>query len=217
MAFAAERPSPPIGVTNDWQEAYLNGSFSIDTLRPSLLVESCAHAIRPTSRIADVGCGNGRNALFMADRGHAVDAFDLVDLGWLTDVDPVVASRIYFAPAAAEELSLLAGGYGGGVMAMRLLQYLPPTEVNVLLTKIAGSLERSGILLLSYSVSGGIHDTPEVDVKKYRHEPEAIIELLQQNGLAIVAARSLDTAQQHVPYARSLQACEIVAAKPSAI
>lgn len=48
--------------------------------RPAAAVVRYIHLARP-GRALDIAAGNGRNALFMADRGFAVDAVDISDVG----------------------------------------------------------------------------------------------------------------------------------------
>ena len=37
--------------------------------------------LKPNSYILDVGCGEGRNSIFLTEHGHKVDAFDLSEAG----------------------------------------------------------------------------------------------------------------------------------------
>jgi SAM-dependent methyltransferase len=58
-----------------WDERYLNGAYA-DRTHPSALLEQWIDHI-PPGRALDVACGAGRNALFLAAHGFAVDAVDI--------------------------------------------------------------------------------------------------------------------------------------------
>lgn len=45
-------------------------------LEPSDFAKSCVKEFRPYSHIIDLGCGNGRDSYFFADKGHAVMGVD---------------------------------------------------------------------------------------------------------------------------------------------
>lgn len=54
-----------------WEGAYQNRGY------PSAFLAQCAGYLPPTGRALDLACGAGRNALYLAERGLAVDAVDI--------------------------------------------------------------------------------------------------------------------------------------------
>lgn len=58
-----------------WDERYLSGAYT-DRTHPSALLEQWIDHIAP-GRALDVACGAGRNTLFLAAHGFAVDAVDI--------------------------------------------------------------------------------------------------------------------------------------------
>lgn len=61
-----------------WNERYRGNEFSLPR-EPAPLVAQCADWL-PSGRALDVATGRGRNALFLAERGHEVDAVDVSDV-----------------------------------------------------------------------------------------------------------------------------------------
>ena len=59
-----------------WDERYRQGAYSARPW-PSAFLEDCADLLPATGRALDLGCGAGRNALFLARRGLTVDAVDI--------------------------------------------------------------------------------------------------------------------------------------------
>lgn len=58
-----------------WNERYRSGAYA-DRSHPSALLERWIERI-PPGRALDLACGAGRNALFLASHGFAVDAVDI--------------------------------------------------------------------------------------------------------------------------------------------
>jgi len=58
-----------------WNERYRNGAYA-ERMHPSSLLAQWIDRI-PRGRALDVACGAGRNALFLARHGFAVDAVDI--------------------------------------------------------------------------------------------------------------------------------------------
>lgn len=62
-----------------WADAYRTGDCAWDTRVPSPELVSCLERLHlPPSRVLDVGCGTGANAVFLAQQGHSVVAIDFV-------------------------------------------------------------------------------------------------------------------------------------------
>jgi tellurite methyltransferase len=58
-----------------WNERYLKGAYE-DRTHPTVLLADWLPRL-PRGRALDVACGAGRNALFLAAQGYAVDAIDI--------------------------------------------------------------------------------------------------------------------------------------------
>jgi SAM-dependent methyltransferase len=195
-----------------WEEFYKSGEFSINTKKPSSLVVEFEEQILPESRVADIGCGAGRNAVYLASRGYQISASDIVDLGWHSQLNETLRSKIDFEVTDTSNLSLQEEAFGGALM-MRLLQYLSPEELSLLTQRVNSCLLVGGIAVASYVVSGG-KDKSRFGIQQYNHTPEDIVELWQDSGLEVIENRNFSTVSQHIPYHSEVEVCELVARKP---
>ena len=56
-----------------WDARYLKG---LGGMKPSLILVKYCH-LSPVGKALDIACGNGRNSLFLAEKGFTVDAVDI--------------------------------------------------------------------------------------------------------------------------------------------
>ncbi len=59
-----------------WEKAYKNMETTTFG-NPSLEVYEISNSLSKGTRVLDAGCGDGRNALYLAEKGFSVDAFDI--------------------------------------------------------------------------------------------------------------------------------------------
>ena len=64
-----------------WEQTYADPNASTFSKGPTADLKEFFHLIKPHSHILDVGCGEGRNSIFLAKQGHTVDAFDISAAG----------------------------------------------------------------------------------------------------------------------------------------
>lgn len=64
-----------------WEETYRNQTVSTFSKGPTVDVGEFYELFPTGGRVLDVGCGEGRNSIFMAKLGCQVDAFDLSENG----------------------------------------------------------------------------------------------------------------------------------------
>lgn len=81
-----------------WNERYASGQFD---LRPNARLQALAHHLPRAGRCLDLACGAGRNSLFLAERGLAVDAWDVSDAGLA-----VLADELARRAAAGQRLAV---------------------------------------------------------------------------------------------------------------
>ena len=64
-----------------WEQTYKNKEISTFSKGPTDDVRDFYKKFGQDSSILDVGCGEGRNSIFLAGEGHKVDAFDISQTG----------------------------------------------------------------------------------------------------------------------------------------
>ncbi len=64
-----------------WEELYRDDTVYAFGEEPNADVSQMADHFLPGSLVLDIGCGDGKNALFLAEKGFTVDAFDLSSAG----------------------------------------------------------------------------------------------------------------------------------------
>ena len=64
-----------------WEQTYQDKNISTFSKGPTVDLEKYAHILNIPCLVLDVGCGEGRNSIFLADQGHHVEAFDISEAG----------------------------------------------------------------------------------------------------------------------------------------
>lgn len=131
-----------------WDRRYQQGAYQ-SRPHPSAFVAQCTDYLPSTGRALDLACGAGRNALYLAERGLAVDA---------VDISAIALER---ARAAAADLPIdwLERDLDLGFDAPDSYDVILNIRyVNLrLLANLLGSLRPGGILLVEQHLRG-YHD-----------------------------------------------------------
>ncbi len=64
-----------------WEKTYSDSGVATFSKGPTVDVNEYYSIFPPNSLVLDVGCGEGRNSIFLAKLGHTVDAFDISENG----------------------------------------------------------------------------------------------------------------------------------------
>jgi 2-polyprenyl-3-methyl-5-hydroxy-6-metoxy-1,4-benzoquinol methylase len=194
-----------------WETEYATGRFYIATSTPSVIVKKSLEYLGETGRVADIGCGQGRNTVYLAERGFQVDASDVADLRWVEKLPSEIRQRVHFRQRAVEDLKIETDIYDA-IFLPRLIQYLPVASLDGLMHYCHRSLKSDGILAISYTVAGGIHQIPRYKVKKYSHPVENIKRLLGGRFLILSCDRGA-ARSKYVPHEKPIESYDIIARK----
>ena len=64
-----------------WEESYKDDDVATFGTGPNPAIEERWPTFAKNGAILDVGCGEGKNAIFLAQKGFVVDAFDVSESG----------------------------------------------------------------------------------------------------------------------------------------
>ena len=83
-AASPPRPTPfpfPVPSQDQWNERYRRGEHSLGSPDPFLVASSAYWDLLGSRVAADLACGAGRNAAYLAERGFETTAFDFAEAG----------------------------------------------------------------------------------------------------------------------------------------
>lgn len=128
-----------------WNERYSTSGFVFGT-EPNEFLRSVAGQI-PTGPVLCLAEGEGRNAVFLATRGHAVTATDLSPTG-LAKAHTLATGRGVTLTTEAADLSAypIAPAAWSGIVA--IFMHLPPALRRDVLARAAAGLRPGGVFIL---------------------------------------------------------------------
>ncbi|MFA6184354.1 MAG: class I SAM-dependent methyltransferase [Parcubacteria group bacterium] len=192
-----------------WEKAYQQKKFSINTINPSKIVKKIAGDIPIKSKVLDLGCGNGRNSIYLAKKGFHVDAIDIADLDFMSHLEGEIQENISFIKKSVTDY--FEGNKYNIVIATRLFQYLNKNELHKMIDQIFESLNEGGIFVSSYNMSGGIFERKDIQVDKYIHKIEDINAVLLACGFKNIDIVEGDKKSKYVPYNSAIKTFDIIA------
>jgi ubiquinone/menaquinone biosynthesis C-methylase UbiE len=150
--------------------------------------------------IADVGCGPGRIAAYLASLGAPVRGIDL-------SPGMIRAARrdhphLSFGEGTMEELPF-GDGSVGGVLAWYSIIHVPPPRLDTVLAEFCRVLVPGSPLLLSFQAGTGKREVVDAygsgaTLNAYRVSPEAVARMLPELGFDV------DSLTQRTPRGREL-------------
>jgi 2-polyprenyl-3-methyl-5-hydroxy-6-metoxy-1,4-benzoquinol methylase len=108
---------------------------------------------RPAGRTADIGCGSGREVAFLAANGFDALGYDASDA--LLEQARVRYPKLTFQAAFLPELSGLSEAAFDNVLCETVIMHLPREQIAPAVRRLLAILKFSGILYLSWRVTGG--------------------------------------------------------------
>jgi ubiquinone/menaquinone biosynthesis C-methylase UbiE len=156
----------------------------------SLLVAFVELIKRQTvARVADVGCGPGRVAAFMAERGLDVVGVDVSPA--MLAVARTAHPHIKFEEGQLDALPIEAGELAGAVCWYSII-YTPPDRLAEAFRELTRVLIPGGYLLLAFQADGEpVHRADaygtHLPLTSYRHSVQEVAGSLEDTGFKIYA------------------------------
>jgi tellurite methyltransferase len=119
---------------------------------PNRIVREYSHLISPGSKILDIGCGNGRDSLFLRNAGHTTLAMD-------SNPDAVMHTRTLLgtgstvAQVRAQHLRLPSNAFDA-VILIGVVHNLQPVQAETLFSRIGNWLNPGGVLFMTAPLKG---------------------------------------------------------------
>jgi ubiquinone/menaquinone biosynthesis C-methylase UbiE len=156
--------------------------------------------LRGITHVADVGCGPGRVAAFMAERG-----LDPVGV----DVSPVMLEiarkahpHIHFEEGRLDKLPFGHGALGGAVCWYSII-YTPPQLLDEAFTELKRVLVPAGCVLLAFQAGGGetVQQGKTLGLARsmtaHRHSMDDVTRSLHNTGLEVYATATREPELEH--------------------
>jgi SAM-dependent methyltransferase len=133
------------------------------------LVEWFGRGLLTPGRVLELGCGNGRNAVFLAQKGCRVDAVDFSSkaIGWATERAAAAGAAVRFQCCSVFDAAFTAGSYDL-VYDCGCFHHLPPHRRKDYVDLVARALRPDGSYgLVCFRPEGGSGYT-DLDVYQRR-------------------------------------------------
>ncbi|MCA2201216.1 bifunctional 2-polyprenyl-6-hydroxyphenol methylase/3-demethylubiquinol 3-O-methyltransferase UbiG [Streptomyces sp. SMS_SU21] len=130
----------------DWDERY-RGSELVWRAEPNRFVEQALAGLEPAGRAVDIAAGEGRNAVWLAERGWEVDAVDFSEVA-LGKAARLAAER--GVPVRTVQADLMDWAPPAASYDLALIAYLqvPWPQLAEVLSRAATAVRTGGTLLL---------------------------------------------------------------------
>jgi len=154
---------------------------------------------QPVARVADVGCGPGRAAAFMAD--HGLDVVGVDPSQTMLAVARTEHPSIQFEEGQLNALPIETGALAGAVCWYSII-YTPLDRLDEAFDELARVLMPGGHLLLAFQTDGEQVDRENafgthLSLTSYRHEVREIADCLEGAGFKICTTALRATELDH--------------------
>ncbi|MCH7323348.1 methyltransferase domain-containing protein [Solibacillus sp. MA9] len=131
---------------NQWDEKFKSDTYFYGT-KPNAFLEQHVNAFEQSKRIACYAEGEGRNAVFLATKGHDVTAFDYAQEGLQKTIALAKSQQVQVKTELKDLIkdSIEEDFYDGAVM---IFGHFSKADQYEVLDKIVGSLKADGIFLM---------------------------------------------------------------------
>jgi len=119
-----------------WQQVYQDPNAVAFSKDPTADLAEFHHLIASNSTVLDVGCGEGRNAIFLAGLGHHAEGFDLSKAG-IAKAQAIAAAQNLDIRFWAQDLGKFAFARDYDVILSHGVLHLPEKSVRDAFIKLA--------------------------------------------------------------------------------
>lgn len=172
-----------------WDERF-RGDDYVYGIEPNEFLVAEAGRLPPGGRVLSLGEGEGRNAVFLAGRGHSVTAVDASRVG-LRKAERLAATRGVALDLVHADLADFVPAEGSYAGVISIFCHLPPATRRLALGRAVRALAPGGVLLLeAYTPRQLAHGTGGPRDVALLVEPEALRDELA--GLDLVVLREVE-------------------------
>jgi len=161
---------------------------NVEKLYPYADIKFLKSLLKPKSSILDLGCGSGRDAIYLSKLGYLVTGIDLSKK--MIKYAKKLGSKADFKVMDMKKLNFKDNSFES-VWANASLLHLNKNDINEVLRKIHGVLNKNGIFYLSLKKGKGkclISDERYWNIKKFWsfYTKNEIEKLLKKNKFSII-------------------------------
>lgn len=139
--MALNEEGTDFGRKDHWKEFYSSG---VAPSKPSPFAKAVHDAIAPKSKLLEIGCGNGRDALFFSGEGHSVSALDASASAIDSCIDGDPDGKIKFVHGMLQDVVNVLPRNFDVVYSRFVIHAMPLSEEERLLRDISTVLEPGG-------------------------------------------------------------------------
>jgi adenylylsulfate kinase-like enzyme/SAM-dependent methyltransferase len=143
--MALNEAGADFGREGHWKKFYSSG---IAPSKPSPFAEAVRDAIKPGSKLLEVGCGNGRDAMFFSREGHSVSALDPSASAIDSCIDGDPDGKIKFVHGMLQDVVDILPRNFDVVYSRFVIHAMPLSEEERLLRDISTVLEPGGSVFI---------------------------------------------------------------------
>lgn len=126
---------------------------SIEGIEPNELIQKIYHQFKANSYFLDLGCGKGRDSLFMLQNGYKVDAIDrsqenISKIEELIKINKLPSNNINLYCGDIRNFSISKNKYDI-INAFNSLQFLPKRDALKIINDIKNNIKNEGYVIIS--------------------------------------------------------------------
>ena len=192
---------------------------SIEADLDRALLEAFAERVveRTDGPVADIGCGPGRAAAFLAERGIDVAGFDVSTA--MLDLARAAHPGLRFEEGSLTRLPLADGSLAGAVCWYSII-HTPPDRLDEVAVELARVLAPGAPLLVAFQAGHGeaVHRTEvqgrPVSLTSHRHDPLHVARCLGEAGFDVEPPVVRDAGADHESTPQAFVTAQAATARP---